>query len=108
MGCWRVRENTVKRFTLLLAVLLLALAAYDYGLPHTPSRIIEVQVRALMDAPEGGGWRLIDVALPDGTQMRIKTVTPFFYRAGYNAHVGVYERIFFPDVYDFVAEASTR
>lgn len=93
----------MKRCLVLFAGLLVVALAIDYNVPQKPNNVIEVKVLALMDAPEGGGWRIIDVMMSDGREKRIKTVTPFFYRAGYKAHVAIYERTLFPDVYDFVA-----
>ncbi|WP_262693518.1 hypothetical protein [Kordiimonas aquimaris] len=75
----------------------------DYRMPTTPSAVIEVTVVSVNDAPKGNGWRYIAVAFPDGSERTIETLVPFFYRSGYAAYVAAYERILFPDLYDFIS-----
>lgn len=81
----------------------LALLVYDFQRPSEPSEILTVEIVSLEAAPEGKGWRLISVRMPDGSERTIKTLAPFFYKPGYLAHVGVFKRRVYPDIYDLVA-----
>lgn len=93
----------MKKELIFVLVVGLALLAFDYPRPDEPSRVLEAEVLAVEDAPEGNGWRLIRLKLPNGHEITVRTLAPFFYRAGYRAHVGVYERRIFPDILDLVA-----
>ncbi|MBO6504574.1 MAG: hypothetical protein JJ850_04225 [Kordiimonadaceae bacterium] len=93
----------MKRELLFVALIGLAVLAYDYPRPDEPDQVVEAMVLSVEDAPEGNGWRLITVKLTSGHDITIKTLVPFFYRVGYIAHVGVYERRIFPDIVDLVA-----
>lgn len=103
MGCCRTGEIGMKKELLFVVVVGLILLALDYQRPDTHSRIMKAEVLALAAAPEGNGWRLITVKMSDGREQTIKTLVPFFYKPGYLAHIGVFERRIFPDVLDFVA-----
>jgi len=93
----------MKKELLFVVVVGLILIGFDFQRPDTYSQVIKVEVLSLAVAPEGNGWRLITVKMPDGSEQTIKTLVPFFYKAGYLAHVGVFERRIFPDELDFVA-----
>lgn len=93
----------MKREIIFVLLIGLALLALDYPRPDTPSTILEAEVLSVEDAPEGNGWRLLTLRLPGGDEIEVKTLVPFFYRIGYRAHVGVFERRIFPDVMDLVA-----
>lgn len=84
----------------------LALLAFDYQRPGLPSEVITAEVVAVEDAPEGKGWRLVTVDLPDGSRLTVKTLAPFFYKAGYPAYVGVFKHRIFPDELDLVSSPS--
>ncbi len=92
----------MKKELIFVFVLGLVLFAFDYPRPDTPNRVLQAEVLSVEDAPEGKGWRLIGLKLPDGQETRVKTLVPFFYRVGYSAYVGVYERRIFPDIVDLV------
>lgn len=92
----------MKKELIFVVVVGLILLGFDYQRPSSHSRVIKVEVLSLSAAPEGSGWRLITVKMPDGSEQTIKTLVPFFYKAGYLAHVGVFERRVFPDVLDFI------
>ncbi|TNE63469.1 MAG: hypothetical protein EP335_09345 [Alphaproteobacteria bacterium] len=79
---------------------------YVQRVPDKPARVVEVTVLALEDAPDGIGARHITVRFPDGTERVIETLAPFFYKPGYIARVGIFERPLFEDVYDFVADPA--
>ena len=81
----------------------LAILAFDYLRPQDPAEVVEAVVLSVEDAEEGNGWRNIVVKMPDDRDVTIKTLAPFFYRVGYRAHVGIYKRRIFPDIYDVVA-----
>lgn len=93
----------MKRELIFVALVGLALLAWDYQRPSEPTEVLRVEILSLAEAPEGKGWRLIAVRMPDGGEQVIRTLTPFFYKPGYLAHVGRYDRRIFPDIYDFVA-----
>ncbi len=93
----------MKRELIFVVLVGIALLGWDYSRPSEPTKVVEAVVLSVEDTPEGNGWREIVVKLPDGRDVTIKTLAPFFYRVGYNAHVGVYERRIFPDVYDVVS-----
>lgn len=93
----------MKRELLFVALIGLALLAFDYPRPSEPARVVEAMVMSVEDAPEGNGWRNITVKLTSGHEITIKTLVPFFYRVGYIAHVGVYERRIFPNIVDLVS-----
>lgn len=93
----------MKRELVFVLLFGLAVLALDYPRPQEPTTVIEAIVVSVEDAAEGNGWRDIVVKMPDGRDVPIKTLAPFFYRVGYRAHVGVYERRIFPDIYDVVA-----
>lgn len=101
-GAGSHRGKAVKKELIFVVVLGFALIAFDYPRPDTPSRVLQAEVMSVEDAPEGNGWRLIGLKLPNGYEIRVKTLVPFFYRVGYTAHVGVYERRIFPDIVDVV------
>ncbi len=94
---------TLKRELVFVVLIGLALLALDYPRPDTPGTILEAEVLSVEDAPEGNGWRVLLLRLPDGEEVAVKTLVPFFYRVGYRAHVGVFERRIFPDIMDLVA-----
>ena len=93
----------MKKEIIFVVVIGLILLGFDYERPAKHSRIIKVEVVSLEVAPQGNGWRLITVKMPDGSTQTIKTLVPFFYKSGYLAHLGVFERRIFPDELDFVA-----
>jgi hypothetical protein len=93
----------MKKELIFVVVVGLILLGFDYQRPDTHSRVIKVEVLVLAVAPEGNGWRLITVRMPDGSEQTIKTLVPFFYKPGYLAHIGVFERRIFPDELDFIA-----
>lgn len=74
--------------------------------PTQPTRILEAEVLSLVDVPERPGRRVITVKFEDGHEEAIETLTPFFYKPGYTARIGVFERTLFPDVYDFVSGSA--
>lgn len=89
-------------------VLLVAVAAIWFlsQVPEQPSVTVEVEVISLADVPGKPGRRVITVRFANGREEAIETLTPFFYKPGYTAKVGVFERTLFPDVYDFVSASS--
>lgn len=93
----------MKKEIVFVVVVTLILLGFDYERPAKHSGVIKVEVLSLEVAPEGNGWRLITVKMPDGTTKTIKTLVPFFYKPGYLAHVGVFKRRIFPDELDFIA-----
>jgi len=93
----------MKKELIFVVIVGLSILAFDYQRPDTHSRILKAEVVSLEVAPEGNGWRLITVKMSDGSEQTIKTLVPFFYKPGYLAHVGVFERRIFPDELDFVA-----
>jgi len=93
----------MKKELIFVVVAGLILLGFDYQRPDKHSRIHKAEVVSLEDAAEGNGWRLITVKMSDGSEQTIKTLVPFFYKPGYLAHIGVFERRIFPDVLDFVA-----
>lgn len=93
----------MKKELIFVVVVGLILLGFDYQRPETHSRVIKVEVLALAVAPEGNGWRLITVKMPGGREQTIKTLVPFFYKPGYLAHIGVFERRIFTDELDFIA-----
>jgi len=74
--------------------------------PAKPSRIVEAEVLSLVDVPDRPGRRVITVKFEDGREEAIETLTPFFYKPGYTAKIGVFERTLFPDIYDFVSGST--
>ena len=90
------------------AVIVALLMLFDYRVPSGASQIVEVTIISVADAPQGNGWRRIVVKMPDGSERAIETLVPFYYKPGYGAHVGIYPRIFFADIYDFVSSPSKR
>lgn len=93
----------MKKELIFVFIIGLALLAFDYPRPSEPARVVEAMILSVEDAPEGNGWRLVTVKLTSGHEITIKTLVPFFYRVGYIAHVGVYERRIFPNIVDLVA-----
>ncbi len=93
----------MKKEIIFVVVVVLVLLGFDYERPVKHSSIIKVEVLSLEEAPQGNGWRLITVKMPDGSTQTIKTLVPFFYKSGYLAHLGVFKRRIFPDELDFVA-----
>ena len=93
----------MKKLVLCIGVILGVTLVWAYQVPTYPAQQLTVTIISLEDAPEGKGWRRITVRMPDGEESVILTLTPFFYKPGYEATLGVYERFLFPDVYDFVA-----
>ncbi len=93
----------MKRELIFVLLIGLAVLAFDYPRPDEPTRVVEAMVLSVEDAPEGNGWRLVTVKLTSGHEITIKTLVPFFYRVGYVAHVGVYERRIFPNIVDLVS-----
>lgn len=93
----------MKKELIFVVVVGLILLGFDYQRPANHSQVVKVEVLSLSVAPEGQGWRLITVRMPDGREQTIKTLVPFFYKAGYLAHVGVFERRIFPDELDFIS-----
>ncbi len=87
-------------FVLFVGLLVLG---FDYPRPDRPSVILEAEVVSVKDAPKGGGWREVAVLMPGGETRFITTLAPFFYKPGYVAFVGIFERRFFPDVLDVVS-----
>lgn len=87
----------------------LVMAAFAAGLwyaliiPGEPSIIVQAEVLALEDVPDGNGLRRIQVRLPDGEEAWIVTLAPFFYKVGYTANVAIYEPLLGPPHYDVVA-----
>lgn len=70
--------------------------------PPKPGYVLQAEVVHLEDVPGGNGLRRITVRFEDGEERVIETLTPFFFKPGYSANVGVYERTLFADVYDIV------
>ncbi len=93
----------MKKELIFVVIVGLVLLGFDYQRPDTHSRILKAEVISLAEAPEGNGWRLITVKMSDGSEQSIRTLVPFFYKPGYLAHVGVFERRIFPDELDFIA-----
>lgn len=93
----------MKRELIFVLLIGLAVLAFDYPRPDEPTRVVEAMVLSVEDAPEGNGWRLVTVKLTSGHEITIKTLVPFFYRVGYIAHVGVYERRIFSNIVDLVS-----
>lgn len=90
---------------LLLALLVFGRWQFS-AVPDHPTHIVEAEVLSLRDVPDRPGRRIIAVRFEDGRELEIETLTPFFYRPGYTAKVGVFERTLFPDVYDFVSDSK--
>jgi hypothetical protein len=91
----------------LVAIVCALIVLYSLSrVPEHPARVLEVEVLALRDVPEQPGRRVITVKMENGSTREIETLTPFFYRPGYTASLGVFERTLFPDVFDFVADGS--
>lgn len=93
----------MKKELIFVLIVGLVLLAFDYPRPDEPARVVEAMVLSVEDAPEGNGWREIELKLTTGHEITVKTLVPFFYRVGYVAHVGVYERRIFPDIVDMVS-----
>lgn len=88
---------------LVAALLIVVLAAwFTLRLPEVPTRVVTAEVVALEDGENG--WRTITVKFEDGRVERIETLAPFFFKPGYKARVGVYERLLLPDHYDIVGD----
>lgn len=92
----------MKKMLVGLLVFAAAFLVWDYQVPETPVRVIRVEVISLKASDKGSGWREITVKLPGGREQVVETLTPFFYKPGYLAHVAHYNRHIWPDVYDFV------
>jgi len=71
--------------------------------PAQPSRIVDAEVIALSEDAEILGLRHITLRFEDGSERTIETYAPFFYRIGYTAHVGIFERTLLDDIYDVVS-----
>ncbi|WP_262692317.1 hypothetical protein [Kordiimonas aestuarii] len=92
---------------LLFAALLVGGAVwFAFRLPDAPTCVVTVEVIALDDGTDG--WRSITVRFPDGRVEKIETLTPFFFRPGDTAQVGVFERYLLPNHYDIVVESSVE
>lgn len=72
--------------------------------PEAPSRTMVAEVISLQEV-DGKGRRLIAVKFENGEEKVIETLAPFFFRPGYKAKVGVFERTLFPDVYNIVSDS---
>ncbi|NVJ98966.1 MAG: hypothetical protein HWE25_12495 [Alphaproteobacteria bacterium] len=88
----------------LVAVVLCGLWWFS-RIPAKPSITVVAEVVKLEDVPGGKGKRLITVRLGGGQEMMIETLAPFFFKPGYKAKVGIFERTLFPDVYDIVSDS---
>lgn len=91
-------KHTFVGVTVIGLLLLLA-----YQTPSKPDRTIKVSIVSLEDIEDGNGLRHITVRMPDGDEVLIETLVPFFYKEGYEAKLAVYERFLFPDIHDLVA-----
>lgn len=95
---------------LLIATIMAALLAaggwYLSRLPAKPSITMVAEIVKLEDVPDGKGRRLITVRFADGKERTIETLAPFFFKPGYKAKVGIFERTLFPDVYDIVSDST--
>ncbi|WP_417449421.1 hypothetical protein [Kordiimonas sp.] len=89
---------------LFAALLVVGAVWFAFRLPDAPTRVVSAEVIALEDGAEG--WRTITVRFPDGRTRKIETLAPFFFKPGYTAKVGVFERYLLPDHYDIVAESA--
>ncbi|NVJ69380.1 MAG: hypothetical protein HWE08_03440 [Alphaproteobacteria bacterium] len=92
-------------FGLLLAGACLFGVWYFSKLPTKPTLTVVTEIVALEDVPGGNGRRLITVRFADGSERTIETLAPFFFKPGYKAKVGVFERTFFDDVYDIISDS---
>ncbi|WP_286829156.1 MULTISPECIES: hypothetical protein [Kordiimonas] len=96
----------------LLVASLILVAAILGGLwtfaqvPAKPSITMVAEVVKLEDVRGGKGRRLITVRFADGQERTIETLAPFFFKPGYKAKVGIFERTLFPDVYDIVSDST--
>ncbi len=95
--------------TLTMVALAIALtfggAWYLSRVPSQPSITVVAEIVKLEDVPGGKGRRLITVRFADGQERTIETLAPFFFKPGYKARVGIYERPLFDDVYDIVSDS---
>jgi hypothetical protein len=89
------------RFVAALLIVVLA-AWFTLKLPEIPTRVVTAEVVSLEDLEDG--WRVITVRFEDGRLERIETLVPFFFKPGYKARVGIYERVILPDHYDIVGD----
>lgn len=95
-----------KGLAALLLILTAGFAALDYQRPTTPTDVRTVEILSLADMPNRNGHRLISVRMSNGLERTIETLTPFYYRPGDTAQLARFERLLFPDIYDFVSEAQ--
>jgi len=97
----------MKRFLPIGFVLLaVAVGAWFFSrVPAEPSITVVAEIVKLEDVPGGKGYRLITVRFADGQERKIETLVPFFFKPGYKAKVGIFERTLFPDVYDIVSDS---
>ena len=86
------------------ALLVIGAVWFAFRLPEAPTRVMTAEVVALEDGV--GGWRTITVRFENGRIEKIETLAPFFFKPGYKARVGVYERYLLPDHYDIVADRA--
>lgn len=92
-------------FGLALVGAILLAGWYFSQVPTKPTLTVVAEIVALEDVPGGSGRRLITVRFADGSERTIETLAPFFFKPGYKAKVGVFERTFFDDVYDIISDS---
>lgn len=96
-----------KLIILLCLVGLVSVALWQFSRrPAKPVLTFNVEIVSLRQAGDSSGWRHITVRFQNGEERTIKTLTPFFFKPGYTARIGVYERFLFPDIYDFVSQSA--
>lgn len=86
-------------------VLTLGGAWYLSRVPATPTITVVAEIVKLEDVPGGKGHRLITIRFADGQERTIETLAPFFFKPGYKAKVGIFERPLFGDVYDIISDS---